>query len=93
MTLPLAGVKVIEMAAIGPVPFCGMTLADMGAEVVRVDRLQDAGLGFPTPPAYDVMGRGKRSLAVDLKRPEGLAAVRRLIATAEIGRASCRERV
>ncbi len=83
MSRPLAGVKVIEMAAIGPVPFCGMTLADMGAEVVRVDRLQDAGLGFPTLPAYDVMARGKQSIAVDLKRPEGLAMVRRLMAGAD----------
>lgn len=83
MTGPLAGVKVIEMAAIGPVPFCGMTLADMGADVVRVDRTQDAGLGFPTPPRYDVLARGKRSIAIDLKRPEGLEAVRRLIAGAD----------
>ena len=83
MTLPLAGVKVIEMAAIGPVPFCGMTLADMGAEVVRVDRTRDAGLGFPTPPRYDLLARGKRSIAIDLKRPEGLEAVRRLVAGAD----------
>lgn len=83
MSLPLAGVKVIEMAAIGPVPFCGMTLADMGAEVIRVDRIQDAGLGFPTPPRYDLLARGKRSIAVDLKRPEGLEVVRRLIAGAD----------
>lgn len=84
MSPPLAGVKVIEMAAIGPVPFCGMTLADMGADVIRVDRTQDAGLGFPTPPRFDVMARGKRSIAVDLKRPEGLDAVRRLIGCADM---------
>ncbi len=83
VTLPLAGVKVIEMAAIGPVPFCGMTLADMGAEVIRLDRLQDAGLGFPTPPRFDAMARGKRSVAIDLKRPEGLEVARRLIAGAD----------
>lgn len=84
MSPPLAGVKVIEMAAIGPVPFCGMTLADMGAEVIRVDRIQDAGLGFPTPPGYDLLARGKQSIAIDLKRPEGLEVVRRLIATSEV---------
>ncbi|MBX7197908.1 MAG: CoA transferase [Rhodospirillaceae bacterium] len=84
MSLPLAGMKVIEMAAIGPVPFCGMTLGDMGAEVIRVDRTHDAGLGFPTPPRFDVLARGKRSLAVDLKRPEGLEVVRRLLAGADV---------
>ena len=77
---PLAGVKIVEMAAIGPVPFCGMALADMGAEVVRVDRVANANLGIAVEPKFNCMGRGKKSIAVDLKQPDGIALMRRLIA-------------
>ena len=59
---PLTGIKVIELAGIGPGPFCGMMLADMGAEVIRVDR---AGGGSRRP--VDVLTRGRKSIAVDLK--------------------------
>ena len=72
------------MAAIGPVPFAGMTLADMGATVVRVDRILSAGLGVEVAPRFDFMARGKQSIAVDLKHPDGLAVVRRLIADADV---------
>ncbi|MHB1205238.1 MAG: CaiB/BaiF CoA transferase family protein [Rhodospirillaceae bacterium] len=82
-TGPLAGLKIIEMAAIGPVPFCGMVLADMGATVVRVDRIASAGLGIEVAPRFDCMARGKQSIAVDLKQPEGLALVRKLVAGAD----------
>jgi alpha-methylacyl-CoA racemase len=64
---PLAGLRVIEMAAIGPVPHCGMVLADMGAEVVRIDRPHAADLGIPVDPRFDVPARGKQSLILDLK--------------------------
>lgn len=77
-TGPLAGVRVVELAGIGPAPFCGMLLADLGADVVRVDRPQNA--GNPT----DTLDRGKRSLSVDLKHPDGAAAVRGLTARADI---------
>ena len=60
---PLAGVKIVEFAGIGPCPFCGMLLSDMGADVVRIDR---AGRNRPGNPA-DVMSRGRRSIALDLK--------------------------
>jgi alpha-methylacyl-CoA racemase len=80
---PLAGVRIIEMAAIGPVPFAGMMLADMGAEVIRVDRTADAGLGIEVEAKYEFMARGKKSIAADLKQPSGLAVVRRLIADAD----------
>ena len=80
---PLAGVRVVEMAGIGPAPFCGMLLADMGAEVVRIDRLTPSGLGFQTPVRYDLLNRGKRSVALDLKSPEGVAAVLRLVEKAD----------
>ena len=80
---PLAGVKVIEMAAIGPVPFCGMMLADMGAEVIRVDRVIASGLGVEVPPRFACMARSKQSVAVDVKNAEGLAIVKKLIASAD----------
>jgi alpha-methylacyl-CoA racemase len=83
MAGPLAGLKVIEMAAIGPVPFCGMVLADMGCAVIRVDRIAPAGLGIEVAPRFDCMARGKQSIAVDLKQAEGLALVRSLIAGAD----------
>lgn len=80
----LAGIKVLELAAIGPAPFCGMMLADMGADVVRVDRRLQSGLGFELPPQFDVMGRGRRSIALDLKDPKDVARVQQLIDQADI---------
>ncbi|MBV1873898.1 MAG: CoA transferase [Gammaproteobacteria bacterium] len=78
---PLAGVKVIEIAGIGPGPFCGMMLADMGAEVTRIDRA-GGGLGGAIP--NDVLNRGRRSVAVNLKSPEGVEVVLRLCEKADI---------
>jgi alpha-methylacyl-CoA racemase len=75
MSGPLTGVKVLEIAGIGPGPFCGMLLADMGADVLRVDRLQSSDLGLPVEPRFDIMSRGRRSIALDLKRPESAAMV------------------
>ncbi len=80
----LNGLKVLEIAAIGPAPFCAMMLADMGADVVRVDRRVDAGLGFPMAPEFDVMGRGRRSIALDLKSTDDLPILRQLIASADV---------
>ena len=59
---PLAGIKVIELAGIGPGPFCAMVLSDMGAEVVRVDRIMTSDLGIPTPTQFALLNRGRRSL-------------------------------
>jgi alpha-methylacyl-CoA racemase len=81
---PLTGLKVIEIAGIGPGPFCAMMLSDMGAEVLRVDRLGDADLGLDVDPRFSVLNRGRRSVAVDLKTAEGVAAVKRLIARADV---------
>ena len=81
---PLAGIRIIEMAGIGPGPFCGMLLADMGADVIRVDRLAPSGLGVEIPVRYDLFNRNKRSLAVDLKSPQGVATVLRLVKEADI---------
>ena len=84
MSGPLSGVKVLELAGIGPGPFCGMLLADMGADVLRVDRAQEADLGLPVEPKYDVMARGRRSVALDLKRPESVAMVLAWLAKADV---------
>ena len=81
---PLSGTTVVEMAAIGPVPHCGLVLAEMGAGVIRLDRVGASGLGIPVPPRHDALARGKRSVALDLKSTDGLAAARALIARADI---------
>lgn len=81
---PLAGLKVIEIAAMGPVPFCGMLLGDLGAEVIRVDRVGAADLGIPKPVEFELRGRNKRSVAIDLKRTEGRAAFLKLVAQADV---------
>ena len=80
---PLTGVKVLEFEAIGPAPFAGMLLADMGADVLVVDRAADAGLGLERERWYDVMMRGKRSVTLDLKSPSGSEAALRLLARAD----------
>jgi alpha-methylacyl-CoA racemase len=82
---PLSGVRVVELAGIGPVPFTGMLLADLGADVVRVDR---AGVvrGTETVPfqlSDDLMSRSRRSIGVDLKHPDGVEAVLRLVAVSD----------
>jgi len=81
---PLAGIRVVEFAGIGPAPMCGMLLSDMGAEVLRLDRLEQMDLGVPRPYHLDLANRGKKSLAVDLKRPEGIALARELVAKADV---------
>ena len=83
MSGPLVGVKVLELAGIGPGPFCGMLLADMGADVLRVDRLQDSDLGLPVEPKYDIMARGRRSIALDLKQSASVNVVLGLAAKAD----------
>ena len=83
MSGPLTGVKVLEIAGIGPGPFCGMLLADMGADVLRVDRLQANDLGLPVEPKFDIMSRGKRSIALDLKQPAAVEMVLQLAAKAD----------
>jgi alpha-methylacyl-CoA racemase len=80
---PLSGIKVVELAGIGPGPFCSMMLSDMGAEVLRVDRTEAADLGVRNDPKFNLLNRGRRSVAIDLKKPEGIAAVKRLIARAD----------
>ena len=80
---PLDGVRIVELSGIGPGPFAGMLLADLGAEVIRVDRAKGGSMLQAAEPRLDVLGRGKRSIAVDLKNPEGVATVLDLIASAD----------
>jgi len=87
MAGPLAGVRVVEMVGIGPCPFAAMMLADMGAEVIRIDRKAAPGEHNPYPmlgTRHDVMARGRRSLALDLKQPAGQLAALRLIEGADV---------
>ncbi|MFG3322248.1 CaiB/BaiF CoA transferase family protein [Streptomyces sp. NPDC048171] len=79
---PLAGVRVVELAGIGPGPFAAMILADLGADVVRVDRPGGPGLGVD--PAHDVTNRNKRSVLVDLKAPDGPERVLALAERADV---------
>ncbi|MFE7411095.1 CaiB/BaiF CoA transferase family protein [Streptomyces laurentii] len=81
-TGPLAGIRVVELAGIGPGPFAAMVLADLGADVVRVDRPGGTALGID--PAYDLTNRNKRSVLVDLKAADGPATVLDLVARADV---------
>ena len=80
---PLSGIKVVEFEAIGPGPFAGMLLADMGADVILVDRPASSGLGLKRERWMDVMMRGKRSVTLDLKSKDGADAARNLAASAD----------
>ncbi len=81
---PLVGLKVIELAGIGPGPFAAMLLADLGADVVKIDRPADAGLGVPRGAEYDLATRSRPSVAVDLKNPDGVETVLRLVEQADV---------
>lgn len=80
---PLDGIKIIELAGIGPGPFCAMMLADMGADVIRVDRAQSVVGGDPANPPADVLNRGRRSVGLDLKQPEGVETLLQLVGAAD----------
>jgi alpha-methylacyl-CoA racemase len=84
MTGPLDGVKVVELASIGPIPFCGLVLSDMGADVVRVDKLTDVATADPARAPGTVLDRGRRSIGVDLKSQAGVDVVLRLTESADV---------
>jgi alpha-methylacyl-CoA racemase len=81
---PLHGLRIIELESIGPVPMCAMLLADLGADVVRVDRQEPSGLGVPMEPRFAVNSRNRRSVVLDLKRAAGRDAALRLISRADV---------
>ncbi len=81
---PLNGLRIIELAGIGPGPMCAMLLADLGADVVRIDRVEPSGLGVAMEARFNVNGRNRRSVALDLKSAAGRDAVLRLLATADM---------
>jgi alpha-methylacyl-CoA racemase len=83
MAGPLSGFRIVEIAGIGPGPFAAMLLADMGAEVIRVQRTQAVQGAVPTEPDRDLLQRGRRSIAVDLKNPDGVETVLKLIESAD----------
>lgn len=87
MAGPLKGIRVIEMVGLGPCPFAAMMLADMGAEVIRIDRKSVPGAANPFPmmgTKFDVLARGRRTLALDLKQPAARALVLELVAQADV---------
>ncbi len=82
---PLAGLRVVEIGSIGPGPFCAMLLADLGAEIIRIDRVQDAGpVGPSANHGNELVNRGRRSVKVDLKHPRGAEVVLGLVERADV---------
>ncbi|MBO9648150.1 MAG: CoA transferase [Variovorax sp.] len=76
---PLAGIRIVELGGVGPAPFCCMLLADLGAEVIRIDRPPGYDGGAPIDARFNLLNRGRRSLSMDLKNPEAVPAVLRLV--------------
>jgi len=83
MAGPLSGIRIVEIAGIGPGPFCAMMLADLGADVIRVDRAERARAPRMPGPNLDLLNRGRRSVGVDLKSPAGVEVVLRLVERAD----------
>ena len=81
---PLRGVKIVEVGSIGPAPFCCMLLADLGAEVVRIDRPAGHDGGAPIDARFELLNRSRRSVQMNLKHPEAVAAVLRMVAQADV---------
>ena len=80
---PLSGKTIIEFAGLGPGPYAGMMLADMGAEVIRVERPGGQWLTVGSDPKYDVHNRGKYSICINMKSEEGIACAKKLISSAD----------
>lgn len=81
---PLAGVRVLEIAGVGPGPFCAMMLSDMGADVVRIERAGAPPPGLPIDPVKNLLHRGRRIVTLDLKDPENVATLLQLVEGAEV---------
>ena len=81
---PLAGLRIIELAGIGPAPLCCSLMGDLGADVLRIDRNFDAGLGVPRDRRTDLLRRGRKSVSIDLKHSKGVETVMRLVEGADV---------
>ena len=81
---PLDGVKVLELAGLGPCPMCGMLLAELGADVLRIERVEPSGLGFDLPPEADLLNRSRPAVAVDLKQAAGIDLGLALVERADV---------
>lgn len=84
MTGPLSGFRVVEMGGIGPAPFACALLGDLGADVLRIDRILKPGKEPELPPQFDFYNRNKRSIALDLKKPEAVATILKLLGQADV---------
>ena len=80
---PLAGLKIVEFAGIGPGPFAAMLLADLGAEIIRIERKEPSGLGLERPRKYDYAMRNRTTIQLDLKSPQGIDFALRLVDQAD----------
>lgn len=80
---PLTGCRVVEIAGVGPAPMCAMLLSDMGAEVLRVERIGPGALDIGIPARFNLLNRGRRSVAIDLTKKEGAETVLRLAERAD----------
>ncbi len=84
MVGPLSTMEALEFAGLGPAPFCGMVLADLGANVVRIDRIADVARGHPSSSRHDLLNRGKTSIGLNLKSSEGVEIALRLISAVDV---------
>jgi alpha-methylacyl-CoA racemase len=81
---PLAGIRIVELGGVGAIPFCGLLLADLGADIIRIDRPSGYDGGAPVAPRFNLINRGRRSVLMDLKNPSAQEAVLRLVRTADV---------
>src|ERR1700722_12333861 len=80
---PLSGIRIVELAGVGPGPMCAMLLADLGADIIRVDRLTPSGLGVQRPLRFNLTMRGRKAISLDLKTAEGRETVLKLVERAD----------
>src|SRR5450759_4359254 len=80
---PLAGIKVIELAGLGPCPMCAMLLAELGATVLRIDRKEPVELGLSRPLRYDLLRRSRKAIPLNLKSPDAAEMVLQLVESAD----------
>ncbi|MGQ7937596.1 CaiB/BaiF CoA transferase family protein [Paraburkholderia sp. D1E] len=80
---PLSGIRIVELGGVGPIPFCCMLLSDLGADIIRIDRPPGYDGGMPGDPRFNLLNRGRRSAALDLKKKEAADAILKLVSQAD----------